>query len=91
MNQDYCEKAQAYHGEVEKVARFLFHAFYFDEEEQANHLPAAELYERDKIGELLSKAEKVFDFHKGSEAAINTLRFLHTFNPVKAKEIIDEL
>lgn len=91
MNQDLCEKNKNYQGQIIQVTTVLFHAFYYDEEERLNHLPAAETYERDSIHELLPKGEKIFDYFGNAESAIKALRFLHTVSPVKAKEIVDEL
>lgn len=54
-------------------------------------LPGAEVYERTLVAALMEKAEKFFQFFASVDDAKKTIHFLHTVNPVKAREIIDEM
>ena len=90
MNNDYVEKNLVYQDQVQQIAKLVFHAFYYDEEEKLNYSPSED-YEKEVIGELLPMAEKIFHFFGTAEEAKKAIRFLHTVNPIKAKEIFDEL
>jgi hypothetical protein len=90
MNNELVEKNVAYQEQVVQIAKLVFHAFYYDEEEKLNYSPAED-YEKDSVNELLDKAEKIFQFFGSTEEAKKAIRFLHTVNPMKAKEIFDEL
>ena len=91
MNTDFVEKNIEYQEQVEQIAKFVFHAFYYDEEEKATYVSGPDLYERELIGDLLHKGEKIYGFFGSATEAKKALRFLHTVNPMKAKEILDEL
>lgn len=90
MNNDYVEKNLVYQDQVQQIAKLVFHAFYYDEEEKLNYSPA-EAYEKEVIDDLLPMAEKIFHFFGTADEAKKAIRFLHTVNPIKAKEIFDEL
>jgi hypothetical protein len=90
MNNDYVEKNLVYQDQVQQIAKLVFHAFYYDEEEKLNYSPA-EAYEKEVIDDLLPMAEKIFHFFGTADEAKKAIRFLHTLNPIKAKEIFDEL
>jgi hypothetical protein len=90
MNNDYVEKNLVYQDQVQQIAKLVFHAFYYDEEEKLNYSPSED-YEKEVIDELLPMAEKIFHFFGTAEEAKKAIRFLHTVNPIKAKEIFDEL
>lgn len=90
MNNDYVEKNLVYQDQVKQIAKVVFHAFYYDEEEKLNYSPSED-YEKEVIDELLPMAEKIFHFFGTAEEAKKAIRFLHTVNPIKAKEIFDEL
>jgi len=90
MNNELVEKTVAYQENVSQIAKLVFHAFYYDDEEKLNYTPTED-YERDGINDLLDKAEKIFQFFGSTEEAKKAIRFLHTVNPMKAKDIFDEL
>lgn len=90
MNNDYVEKNLVYQEQVQQIAKLVFHAFYYDEEEKLNYSPAED-YEKEIIDDLLPMAEKIFHFFGTADEAKKAIRFLHTVNPIKAKEIFDEL
>lgn len=90
MNNELVEKNLVFQDNVHQIAKLVFHAFYFDDEERLNYTPAED-YEKDGINDLLPKAEKIFQFFGSTEDAKKAIRFLHTVNPMKAKEIFDEL
>lgn len=91
MNNDYVEKNLVYQDQVQQIAKLVFYAFYYDEEEKLNFSPTPEVYEKEVVNELLPMAEKIFQFFGSAEEAKKSIRFLHTVNPIKAKEIFDEL
>ena len=90
MNKDIqiVEKNVNFHEQVTQIAKLLFHAFYFDEEE---HFSDPDTYEKDGVLELADKADKIYRFFGSADDAKKAIRFLHTVNPIKAKEIFDEL
>jgi len=90
MNNDYVEKNLVYQDQVHQIAKLVFHAFYYDEEEKLNYSPT-EAYEKEITDDLLPMAEKIFHFFGTADEAKKAIRFLHTVNPIKAKEIFDEL
>lgn len=92
MNNDFVEKNVAYQEEIQQIAKFVFHAFYYDEEEKAMWPGGGpDAYERDSVSDLLPKAEKILSFFGSAADAKKAMRFLHTINPMRAKDIIDEL
>jgi hypothetical protein len=90
MNNDYVEKNLVYQDQVQQIAKLVFHVFYYDEEEKLNYSPA-EAYEKEVTDDLLPMAEKILHFFGTADEAKKAIRFLHTVNPIKAKEIFDEL
>jgi hypothetical protein len=89
MNNEYIEKNIVYQEQVQQIAKMLFYYFYYDEQDKMNYY--SEEYEKDIISDLLPTSEKIFNFFTSAEEAKKTIRFLHTVNPIKAKEIFDEL
>lgn len=85
MNKDYVEKNLVYQDQIEKIAKQLYHSFYNDEKNEYGTTP------EETIKNLLPMAEKMFNFFETASEAKKTIRFLHTINPIKAKEIFDEL
>ena len=90
MNNDLTEKNIVYQENVLQIAKLVFHAFYYDDEDRLNYSPTEE-YEKDNVTELLPKAEKIYQFFGSADEAKKAIRFLHTVNPMKAKEIFNEL
>ena len=92
MNIDYVEKNLVYQEQIEQIAKVLYYLFYYMDEEN-NPLPlwAAEINETENIRKLLPGADKIFQFFGDAESAKKAIRFLHTINPIKAKEIFDSL
>jgi len=90
MNNNYVEKNLVYQDQVQQIAKLVFHAFYYDEEEKFN-ASSPEVYEKEVISDLLPMSDKIFQFFGTADEAKKAIRFLHTVNPIKAKEIFDEL
>ena len=88
MDQKLVEKTKVYHDQILQIAKLLFHAFYYDEEEKGI---APDNYEREGVESLLDVSDKIFQFFGSADEATKAIRFLHTVNPIKAKEIFDEL
>ena len=82
------KKTVNFHEQVTQIAKLLFHAFYFDEEQ---HLNDPDTYEKEGVVDLVDKADKIYRFFGSADEAKKAIRFLHTVNPIKAKEIFDEL
>lgn len=78
---DFSDKNKKYREEVEKIAKFLSRTFGFgdDDEWESAH------------EDYLDRADKIYRFFDSSEDAKKAFRFLNVVNPVKAKEIVDEL
>lgn len=91
MNSTMIEKNIAYQQQIEQIAKMLFYAFYYNEEEAANYLPDVQFYDNQQIRGLMEKADKVFQYFKSAEEAKKTIHFLQVINPIKAKEIFDIL
>lgn len=106
MDKNIVQKNIEYQKDVKNIAKMLFHAFYYDEEElkeelisknpdlahfHLSKLPGTEIYEEYMIVALLEKADKFFQFFSSVDDAKKTIQFLQTVNPHKAKEILDEM
>ena len=81
MNQELVEKGLNYHREIETIAQSLFYLFYDDSNIDLNF--------ESKVKKLMPKAQKILHFFKNSEKAIAAIRFFHTVEPLKSKEIFD--
>lgn len=91
MNKDIAEKNKAYQSDVREIAKMIFHSFYFEEEQSLTYPPGSDLYEKDNIEEMYSKAEKVFRFFNSAEEAKKALKFIHEINPLKGLELMNSL
>jgi hypothetical protein len=91
MNQEILEKNLAYQKDIEEVARMLFHAFYYDEQERAAYPPDSDQYEKNHLDELYAKAEKILRFFPNVQEAKRSLKFLNEINHVKGLEIVHSL
>jgi len=91
MNTEIMEKNLRYNQEIQEIAKMIFHAFYYDENQSLSYPPDSNQYEKDYIEELLPKAEKVYRFFSSVEEAKNSLKFLHEVSPIKGLEIMNSL
>jgi hypothetical protein len=87
MNNDYVEKNLVYQDQVQQIATIIYHAFYCEEEEFKE--PFCE--PKEAINNLIPMSEKIFRYFENANEAKKAIRFLHTVNPIKSKEIFDEL
>lgn len=89
MNNEFVEKNRIYQEQINEIAKFIFHAFHYEEDEQPELNIAIE---NDKeVEKWLEKAEKILAFFNDSDEAKKAFKFLNTVNPMYAKEIIDGL
>lgn len=94
MNEDMVKKNIEYQEQVIQIAKMLYHAFFYeDEEEVFHHAPndAAQIQEQLKVRELTEQAERMFEFFGSAEDAKKTIRFLQTICPEIGKQIIEKL
>lgn len=91
MDQEIIEKNIKYNQELKEIAKMIFHAFYYEEEQSLSYPPGSNLYEKDHIDELIPKAEKIYRFFSSVDEVKNTLKFIHEVNPVKGLEIMNSL
>ena len=97
MNSDFTKKNIEYQNEIGQVAKFLFYAFYYNEEERLNYLPdcvehrSEGEYEKFGVNQAMPKAEKIYSHFGEKTEAVKALKFLQAVNPLKAKEIVDAL
>lgn len=87
MNNEYVEKNLIYQDQIKQIAKTIYFAFYC--KENPNSEP---FYENEEaINELSSISEKVLHYFGNADEAKKAIRFLQTVNPIKSKEIFDEL
>ena len=85
------EKNLHYQNEVRDIAKMIFHAFYFDEQESLCYPPESKQSEKDCLDTLLAKAEKIYRFFPSAEEAKKSLKFLHEISPIKGLEIMNSI
>jgi len=91
MDSSILEKNVAYQNDVNEIAKMIFHSFYFEEEQSLTYPPGTDLYEKDNIEEMYTKAEKIYKFFPNVKEAKRALRFLHEMSPIKGLEIMNSL
>lgn len=93
MNSELVAKTQAYQNEVNELASYLFHAFYFDEEEQLELALSLEEYKNHVFLEelLLDKGEKILAFFESAKEAKKTFKFLLETFPDLGLEVLNRL
>lgn len=89
MNNEFVEKNRIYQEQINEIAKFIFHAFHYEEDEQPELNISIE--NEQEVEKWLEKAEKILAFFDSSDEAKKAFRFLNTVNPMYAKEIIDGL
>lgn len=89
MNNELIEKNKIYQEQINEIAKFIFYAFHYEEDEQPELNITVE--NEKEVKKWLEKAEKILAFFDTCDEAKKAFRFLNTVNPMYAKEIIDGL